>query len=132
MQQPIQLSDDGELTEEVDIPDSVSVEGGIEIHFTTGREVFYPTFGRLPVKEKHGKRQLAVGAAGFSSSPLPAYSEPSKLTKGLSSRLSKASAFLTQLNDDLNRDRLKLAFWLLIGACLWALAFDLVLFSIGY
>ncbi|MHB8628273.1 MAG: hypothetical protein ACYDBJ_26510 [Aggregatilineales bacterium] len=39
MHRPITLTDDGELTEAVDVPDRST---GVSIHFTTGRDVSYP------------------------------------------------------------------------------------------
>jgi hypothetical protein len=57
MRPPITLTDDGELTEAVDVPDR-SV--GVEIHFTTGRDVIYPVV-TPPVKGKWVKRSSLIG-----------------------------------------------------------------------
>ncbi len=59
MRRPITLTDDGELTEPVDVPDR-SV--GVSIHFTTGRDVTYPV-ATPPIKGKRVKySSLANGA----------------------------------------------------------------------
>jgi hypothetical protein len=61
MRQTLQLSDDGELTKAVDVPDP-SV--GTAIHFTTGREVFYPSTSSLSEKKKRTRHLFAVDPAG--------------------------------------------------------------------
>jgi len=58
MSEPIRLSDDGELLEAIDVPASGP---GVEIRFTTGREVVYPTPIRSPIKEKHSQRPTEIG-----------------------------------------------------------------------
>ena len=48
----ITLTDDGELTEAVDVPEQAA---GATIHFTTGRDANYPA-AAAPVKAKHRRR----------------------------------------------------------------------------
>jgi len=84
----IRLGDDGELAEAVEVPDPARAVGGIEIHFTTGREAFYPTLVPSPVKQKHGQLRVPIDV--------------------------------------------RLALWLLVGGCLWALAIIIVFISFGH
>ena len=134
MGQPIQLSDDGELADAVDVPDSAPDLGGIAIRFTTGRDVFYPTFERALGKDKCAKGQFPVDTLGFSSTQSAAKSGQGKLKIGSVSQppLHEYQFVQAGLPDPPNRDRLLLTFWILAGASLWALAFVVVLFSLGH
>ena len=55
MSPPITLTDDGELTEAVEVPDPTA---GATIHFTTGRAANYPA-AAAPLKGKH-RRHVSI------------------------------------------------------------------------